>query len=138
MKSHTLLKKSWEERFNKKFTRLNLSTGGREERWFVKETTAKELKDFIHSTLASERKQMEKEIRGMKRKPNSNYATNAIPYNQALQDVIDLLKKETKNICLNCGRELKPDKTTLNFTTKKWDGHTYKCKCMPKLRISIG
>jgi len=55
-----------------------------------------ELWDFIHSALESERKQMEKEIRGMKRKPNSNYATNAIPYNQALQDVLDLLKKETK------------------------------------------
>lgn len=41
--------------------------------------------------------------------------------------------------CLNCGKPLKPDLKALNFKTKKWDGYSYKCDCMPKnARISIG
>jgi len=46
---------------------------------------------FIHSAVEEARKEIKKEIKGLKRKPNSNYATNAIPYNQTLQDVLDLL-----------------------------------------------
>ena len=116
----------------------------------MKSLTDKQYKAFedmvidvlIPQSVESERKQLEREIEEMTiRKNDKNtplYEVEIDNYNMALQDVLDLLKKETKNICLNCGRELKPDKTTLNFTTKKWDGHTYKCKCMPKLRISIG
>ena len=47
-------------------------------------------------------------------------------------------KKIYVNFCLNCGRRLKPDPESLNYITKKWDGHTYKCDCMGELKVSIG
>jgi len=47
-------------------------------------------------------------------------------------------QKIKKRLCLNCGKKLKPDLSAVNFKTKKWDKHSYKCDCMPKLRISIG
>jgi hypothetical protein len=41
--------------------------------------------------------------------------------------------------CLNCGKELKPDREAVIFGTKKWDRHTFKCDCQSKnSRISIG
>lgn len=45
--------------------------------------------------------------------------------------------------CLLCDRVLQPDLEAVNFTTQKWDGHTYyPCTCKeimtPSLRISIG
>lgn len=48
------------------------------------------------------------------------------------------MKKETPK-CLNCGKKLKPNYRAVNYKTKKWDKHSYKCSCMPKnLRIAIG
>ena len=48
------------------------------------------------------------------------------------------MKKE-KPKCRNCGKELKPDLTAINFKTKKWDKYSYKCDCLPKnIVISIG
>lgn len=52
-------------------------------------------------------------------------------------------EKERKKLekCLKCGTPLIPDLDAINFTTKKWDGHTWKwnCKCFSKdIRLSIG
>jgi len=44
-------------------------------------------------------------------------------------------------VCAECGVSVIPDKKSVRFGTKKWDGHTYKfpCKCMPKnLRVCSG
>jgi hypothetical protein len=49
--------KDSDKRFDEKFTRKNLSTGELEERWFVRETTAKELKSFLHQELDRARKE---------------------------------------------------------------------------------
>jgi hypothetical protein len=46
-------------------------------------------------------------------------------------------KTQTIRKCL-CGRKLKPDLSAKNFKTGKWDGHSYKCVCSPKVTISIG
>jgi len=40
--------------------------------------------------------------------------------------------------CLNCGKVFEPDLEAKNFITNEWDEHTYKCNCMPGMRISIG
>ncbi len=45
--------------------------------------------------------------------------------------------------CIICGKPMKPDKKFLNYSTKKWDEHTYfPCDCVGKvnknLRVSIG
>ena len=37
-----------------------------------------------------------------------------------------------------CKKELKPERTAKNFKTKKWDGHSFKCECLPDKIISIG
>ncbi len=50
------------------------------------------------------------------------------------------MKKQTwkRKRCESCGKPLIPDLKAMNFTGK-WDGHTYKCKCLPKyMRVSIG
>jgi Zn-dependent M32 family carboxypeptidase len=75
--------------------------------------------DFIHSALEEQRKEMEKEIRGMKQLPyyaqpaqnrngmdycatceqaweDCSCSARNTGYKKALQDVLDLLKKETK------------------------------------------
>jgi len=51
--------------------------------------------------------------------------------------------EETKKLakCVECDREMIPDKESTNFADGEWDGHTYKfdCECNdPDLRISIG
>ena len=56
----------WSSRFDKKFTRKCL--GGKEkgqymDKWFVRETTAKELKNFISSELQREREKVLEEIK---------------------------------------------------------------------------
>jgi len=51
-----------------------------------------------------------------------------------------LIRRDFKK-CRKCGKKIIPDKEAINFTTKKWDGHSYKfsCKCYNKnTRISIG
>ena len=43
--------------------------------------------------------------------------------------------------CLTCGRKFVPAKDCLNYSTGKWDKHSYKFDCMcdnPKLRFSRG
>jgi hypothetical protein len=57
--------------------------------------------------------------------------------------VEQIIADELNRSCLVCGKPLKPDFKSLNYTTKKWDEHTYfPCKCGGKgnkdLRISIG
>ena len=48
------------------------------------------------------------------------------------------MKKEIIK-CLNCGKKLKLDLKAVNYKTKKWDKHSYKCDCLPKnVRISVG
>ena len=54
----TRLKKNWEKRFDKRFTRTDLSTGELEDRWFVRETTSKKLKDFFHQELDRKEKEI--------------------------------------------------------------------------------
>jgi formate dehydrogenase maturation protein FdhE len=52
-------------------------------------------------------------------------------------------KRSKKEKCIICGKPMKPDKKSLNYSTKKWDGHTYfPCDCCGKfdknIRVSIG
>ncbi len=40
--------------------------------------------------------------------------------------------------CFNCDKELKPDLKAIDPKTKKWNGLTFKCKCMPEtVRVYI-
>ena len=41
--------------------------------------------------------------------------------------------------CQVCGKKLKPAKECVNYSTNKWDGHSYKCPCWKtNLILSIG
>ena len=44
--------------------------------------------------------------------------------------------------CFSCGKALTPDRKSVIFGTKKWDGHGYKynCDCLKNknIRVSIG
>jgi len=65
--------------------------------------SAESVWSFIHSAVEDTRKEIKEKIKGMKKRINKKYSTDERRYphgyNQALQDVIDLLshKKETKN-----------------------------------------
>lgn len=61
----TKQKTDWEKEFDKKFTRKSKGLEDKEkymDRWFVRETTSEELKDFISQLLFTQRQQMIKEI----------------------------------------------------------------------------
>ena len=52
---------------------------------------------------------------------------------------LDKLTEEDLAKCSKCGEKMVPAEECINFTTKKWDGYSYKfnCKCQdPNLRIS--
>ena len=54
---------------------------------------------------------------------------------------LDNLTEEDLLKCSSCGIKLVPDKKSLNYITKKWDGHTYKsvCKCISEnVRVCVG
>ncbi len=53
----------WEIAFNKKFVRVNKQTGKKEEGWFVRETTAKELKDWVRSQIKAAREEEGEKIK---------------------------------------------------------------------------
>jgi len=77
--------------------------------WIIERDHAEDVWDFIHSAVneakKEERKQLEREIKGMN-KGEVPFFPHEMEYgltdawqegfNQALQDVLDLLKKETK------------------------------------------
>lgn len=55
----------WEKEFDKKFTRKSKGLedkGKYMDRWFVRETTSEELKDFISQLLSTQRQQLIKAI----------------------------------------------------------------------------
>lgn len=61
----TKQKTDWEKEFDKKFTRKSKGLedkGKYMDRWFVRETTSEELKDFISQLLLAQRQQLIKEI----------------------------------------------------------------------------
>jgi len=58
-------KKDWKIEFDKKFTRKSKGLkdkGKYMDRWFVRETTSEELKDFISQLLLTQRQQLIEEI----------------------------------------------------------------------------
>ena len=58
-------KTDWEKEFDKKFTRKSKGLedkGKYMDRWFVRETTSEELKDFISQLLLTQRQELIKEI----------------------------------------------------------------------------
>jgi len=61
----TKQKTDWGKEFDKKFTRKSKGLedkGKYMDRWFVRETTSEELKDFISQLLLAQRQQLIKEI----------------------------------------------------------------------------
>jgi len=61
-------------------------------------------------------------------------------FNKKLKKLQKLTEEDLMK-CSKCGARSVPDKESLNFITKKWDGHTYKpnCKCMNKnIRFCVG
>jgi len=92
----------WSSRFDKKFTRKCL--GGKEkgqymDKWFVRETTAKELKNFISSELQRERERVIEEFAKIVDKYYDK-DLGTYDYKQIAEDFIseiNSLKKKMKN-----------------------------------------
>ena len=70
---------------------------------------------------------------------SDNYNHICPPWLKALKRYHD--KKQDQYSCKKCDKPYIPDRKSVIFGTKKWDGHIYKfnCDCVDSsIRISIG